>query len=129
MRLYELLLRQDDYDEATLKTQLGEDPLVRQWAVYKNLTYHALLRGLQAYRYESTPAARIRSGLEKVEILVDKGQPAAALKMILRTRAIAEEYAQHGLLTDLLNWERRILRSMNPLTYIEVLPRIEASGP
>jgi hypothetical protein len=124
-RLFHLLEGQSSYDEEALKESLKDDPLCRQFAVYKNLLHHAILRALQSYRYENSPGMKVRSGMDKVEILVEKGKHAAALKMLHRTRILAEEYAQTGYLLEILAWERRLLRYLHPLTHGESLPRLE----
>lgn len=125
-RLFNLLETQPDYDESEIKIQLEDDPLGRQFAVYKNLLFHSVLRSLQSYRYEDSPSRKVRSGIDKIELLVEKGHHQAALKMLLRTRNHAEEFAQNGYLNEILNWERRLLRHLNPLGFLNELPRIEA---
>ncbi|HEX2898566.1 MAG TPA: hypothetical protein VHS96_02490, partial [Bacteroidia bacterium] len=104
----------------------ASSPLGRQFAVYKNLLYHAVLRSLQSYTYECTPAKEVRSGIDKVEVLVEKGHHAAAYKMLLRTRELAEAHSVHGGLLELMGWDRRLLRYLQPMRYLEELPRIEA---
>ncbi len=125
-RLFLLIDRQAAYDESALKAELANDALGRQFAVHKNLLYHAILRCLQSYRYENSAGMKVRSGIDKVEILVEKGKQESALKLLLRTRKLAEEMGQHGYILELLAWERRILRFLHPLNYLDSLPRLEA---
>lgn len=126
LRLYQLLERQPSYDEAAVKRVLAGDALGRQYAVYKNLLYQALLRALQAYAYERSPGMKVRSGIDKVELLTEKGRHAAALKLLERTRGIAIESGQSKYLLEILDWERRLVRYLSPLTYREQLSQMAA---
>lgn len=126
-QLFQLLASHHRYDEAAIRRNLGTSPLGRQFAVYKNLLYHALLRSLQAYRYENTPAMQVRSGIDKVEILSEKGKQDAALKMLKRTFNIAETYALYNYHLEMLAWERRLLRHLHPTRFLDLLPPIEAA--
>jgi hypothetical protein len=125
-RLFQLLEGKEVYDEAELKEKLGGDMLGKQLPVYKNLLFHAILRSQQSYRYERSPGMKVRSGIDKVEILVEKGAYPSALKMLQRTAKIAEEYAQAGYLREILAWERRLLRHLHPMDFMEEVRRIEA---
>lgn len=124
--LFQMLCEAREYNEKALQKSLGNHPLAQQWAVYKNLTFQNILRGLQAYRYENSPKRQIRSGLDKVEILMEKGQMEAALKMVKRTRAIGETYSVHEGMAELVQLERKIYRQAFPLRLMLELPRIEA---
>jgi hypothetical protein len=124
--LFQAILDNAAQDENQLRAGLHGTALGRQYAVYKNLLYHALLRGLQAYRYAHSPSMELRCGLDKVEILAEKGQHAAALKMLHRTRSHAEDYSLHTYLYEILVWERRLLRYLHPSRYLEFLPNLEA---
>lgn len=126
LELFQLLCEAREFDEMALRKSLGSHPLARQWAVYKNLTYQNILRGLQSYRYENNPKRKIRSGLDKIEILVEKGQMAAAIKMVKRIRAQGEIYSVHEGMTELIHLERRIYRQAFPMRLLEELPRMEA---
>lgn len=126
LHLFRLMDAQAAYDEAALKATLGDTPLGRQFAVQKQHLLQALLRALQGFRYEHSAGMRLRSQLDKIEILVDKGQHATAQKWVARATAFAEESAQTALQLDLLNWERRLLRHLDPLNHLTHVPALAA---
>jgi hypothetical protein len=124
LRLFRLLDALPAYDEAAVKASLAGDPLVKQFAVQKQLLMQAVLRALQGFRYEHSPGMRLRSLLDKIELLVDKGQHMTALRWVGRALAFAEESAQTAAQLDLLTWERRLLRHLQPLQHLAQLPAL-----
>jgi hypothetical protein len=126
LRLFRILDALPSYDEAAVKASLTGDPVGKQYAVQKQLLMQAILRALQGFHYERSPGMRLRAFLDKIELLVEKGQHATALKWVSRAQAFADESAQTALQLELLTWERRLLRHLQPLNFLGHLPDIAA---
>jgi hypothetical protein len=113
-QLFRYLDARKQYDEAKTKEALAGIIPAKDFAVHKNHLYNDLLRALQAYHYERTPAMQVRSGLDKAELLHLRGANAQALKQLLRTKKLALELGQQTSVPEILSWERKLLRTTKP---------------
>jgi tetratricopeptide (TPR) repeat protein len=87
--------------------------------------YSDLLRALQSFHYERTPAMQLRSGLDKVELLHLRGASQDALRLLRRLHKTALANGQTTQLTELIAWERRLLRSLVPEQLRHELDRLD----
>ncbi|MCK6650719.1 MAG: hypothetical protein L6Q66_13770, partial [Bacteroidia bacterium] len=89
-KIFDAIDLQEEYNEKKLLHKFRNEKFVRQFAVAKNYLYEMVLESLEAYHKNST--TEIRSMLNRIEILVDKGLHSQAKKLLRKAKDMAIEY-------------------------------------
>ncbi|HEX8516442.1 MAG TPA: hypothetical protein VF868_09610 [Bacteroidia bacterium] len=86
-RIFDAIDLQKEYDEKKLLKKFRNERFINQFAVAKNYLYEMVLESLEAYHKNST--TEIRSILNRIEILVDKGLYSQAKKLLKKVKEMA----------------------------------------
>lgn len=111
--LFDAIAAMVTYDEEALLRKFKGHAFVRRFPITKRRLYETILRSLDAFHAEGSLDARLHRMLHQVEILYDRALYEDARKMLVSVRRLAEQRDRHGVLLDVLRWERRMLERMN----------------
>jgi hypothetical protein len=107
LKLFDALNRQGDFNEASIVMEFKGKHLY----LLKRHLQKSILKSLLAFHASSSISVQIHSMIMEVELLYKKGLTKAALKLIHHAKKIALRHELHLELTQLLEWEIRLLAS------------------
>lgn len=107
IQLYDLLDKQEVYDESLVKKKLKGSKILKRFSGVKNYLYKMILKSLTQYHAERNSHQRITTLLQQIDILFNKGIYKAAHKLLRKARKIAEEYQLLGYHIILSEWDHR----------------------
>ena len=113
MRLFEVLLKQPEYDEAALREVFAQDRLVQHLSSEKNYLYRLILRSLRSMSDGANPRLRVRAEIDNAILLFERGLYSQCQKLLRRARKLAEETEQHLALLEIIVWERRLWKILS----------------
>ena len=107
-KIFDAIDLQKTYSEAKLIKKFKNERFINQFAVAKNYLYNMILASLEAYT--KTVTIELRSLLNRVEILADKGLYTQAKKILKKAKKIALEYEKLTYVAEINLLEQSILR-------------------
>lgn len=110
-RLFELIDSQREYNESLIRDELPFHSN-NQFAVAKNYLYQFILESLETY-FKHTPLQKIKSLLNSVQILSDKGLNEQALKTVEKAKRLSNKYQLNKQLLEIADWEMVFLMNKN----------------
>ena len=124
LRLFHEIDKQDHYEEEKLKVAFAGSSFGKSLAFPKSHLYDQVLRTLQRLHHEVQIQGSLRSQLDKIEILVDRGLPAQAWRILQKALKQALNFEQCLEILQLLRWKRRLVLRLQPPAYPEELKAI-----
>ena len=100
-----------EYNESQLKQQGNYSN--QQIADLKRILYLNLLYGLDDYHAARTIAGQLRRLLSYIENLFQRGLYDQSQKILCKAKKLAYQYEEHIYLLEILNWERKLMRTKN----------------
>lgn len=107
-RIFDAIDLQKEYDEKKIIKKFQKERFVNQFAVAKNYLYEMILESLEAYHKNST--TEIRSILNRIEILVDKGLHSQAKKLLRKVKEMAIAHEKLTYIPEINLMEQSIYR-------------------
>ena len=107
-KIFDAIDLQKEYDEKKLLKKFKTERFVNQFAVAKNYLYEMILESLEAYHKNST--TEIRSILNRIEILVDKGLHSQAKKLLRKAKEMAIVHEKLTYIPEINLMEQSIYR-------------------
>jgi hypothetical protein len=107
-RLYELMDKEEQYDEKTFKRKLKGDPLLKRFSGIKNYLYNLLLKVLVQMHKDRNVFAKLHYSLEEISILYDRQMYKQASKKVRQAIKLAEECQKYDYLLVLNRWALRL---------------------
>lgn len=107
-KIFDAIDAQKEYNEQKLLKKFRNEKFVKQFAVAKNYLYDMVLESLEAYHKNST--TEIRSLLNRIEILVDKGLHSQAKKLLKKAKDMAIDYEKLTYIPEINLMEQSIYR-------------------
>jgi len=107
-KIFDAIDNQRVYNEKKLLQKFRNERFIKQFAVAKNYLYDMVLESLEAYHKNST--TEIRSLLNRIEILVDKGLHSQAKKLLRKAKEMAIEYEKLTYIPEINLMEQSIYR-------------------
>lgn len=126
LSLFRAVDEQKEYDEAALKDKFVGTSFGKSLAFPKSHLYDQILRALQVYHYEKNLPTLFRSELEKIELLMGRGFPDQALRILKKSLLRAIRYEKALEVLQLLRWKRRITLRLQGGAYSEEIKEIAA---
>lgn len=109
--LFNVIEKQDEYDETRLLKKLKKEKFIGHLAVLKKYLYKLILKSLRSYYEESSLDFQIKSWLAEVSILYERGLPDQAAKILQKAKRIAADNEKIILLQEVNEWERKLLKN------------------
>lgn len=107
-KIFDAIDAQKIYSEPKLIKKFKTERFINQFAVAKNYLYDMILESLEAYN--KTITIELRSLLNRVEILVDKGLYTQARKILKKAKKIALEREKFSYISEINLMEQSIHR-------------------
>ncbi|MBL7884043.1 MAG: hypothetical protein JNL69_08230 [Bacteroidia bacterium] len=107
-KIFDAIDNQDEYNEDKLLRKFKNERFIKQFSVAKNYLYDMVLESLEAYHKNST--TEIRSLLNRIEILVDKGLYSQAKKLLRKAKEMAIEYEKLTYIPEINLMEQSVYR-------------------
>lgn len=107
-KIFDAIDLQKEYDEKKILKKFKNERFVNQFAVAKNYLYEMILESLEAYHKNST--TEIRSILNRIEILVDKGLYSQAKKLLKKVKEMAILHEKLTYIPEINLMEQSIYR-------------------
>jgi hypothetical protein len=107
-KIFDAIDTQAEYNETKLLHKFRNEQFINQFAVAKNYLYNMILESLEAYHKNAT--TEIRSLLNRVEILVDKGLHSQAKKLLKKAKEMAITYEKLTYIPEINLMEQSIYR-------------------
>jgi len=107
-KIFDAIDLQKEYDEKKILKKFKNERFINQFAVAKNYLYEMILESLEAYHKNST--TEIRSILNRIEILVDKGLYSQAKKLLKKVKEMAIQHEKLTYIPEINLMEQSIYR-------------------
>ena len=108
--LFDYLNAQNSYDEDRLK-EVFSDGVSRNYKVYKSQLWKLLLKSLTAFHSKRQVISKIRTGLEEIDLLTDKGLYDLALEQLEKVKRLCLKYEQFTYLIEISRKEYALRHS------------------
>ncbi len=125
LRLFDILLEAETYDEDEVKAHFAGEPCLRQFTRTKNYLYESLLQSLKDFHADKQVELRIRNDLDKVKILFDRRLFSQALTRLHRCKKPVAEFELTSLMPNILHWERQVLKKIRSKDLADQLAELE----
>ncbi len=124
--LFDALDAMEDYSEQTLKEKCQGEKFVSQLPGAKRYLMKLILKSLRLFHQEKTVDRKLRQFLDELELLFHRGLYGSCLKRLKKAKLMAHEHDRLLLLVEILRWERRLLKKINPKVILEQLEQLDA---
>jgi hypothetical protein len=111
IKLFDAIEKQHEYNEGDIKKIFKDENFIKHLPPQKVYLYNLILKSLELYH--SSIESDLRSAVNQVKILYDKGLYAQCEKRIARVKKSAERYEKFPILFDLLRWEGQLAYAHN----------------
>jgi hypothetical protein len=120
IKIFDAIDKQKEYDEKEIIKKFADDPILNNFSVAKNYLFRFILKCLESYH--SNTKSELRSTLNQVEILYNKNLPGVAKKMLVKAKAIAQQYELYEFMEEIIDWEIALIaEEANPQNYLELV--------
>jgi len=113
LSLFEVLDRQERYDQKTLRKKFSHQSFSRQLHVAKNYLSNLIMKSLRGYHQHHSVNALLKSCLVDIEILFRRDMLTQCLKTIKKAEKLASRIDDHRSMLEILNWKRKVLLNIS----------------
>ncbi|MFK7775246.1 MAG: hypothetical protein AB8F94_24115 [Saprospiraceae bacterium] len=107
LKLFELLVKQEIYDEEKIRKKFKGERFLKQLHVTKNYLYQLLLKSLRNYHSTISVDAEIKSLLRNVEILFVKELYEVSFSELKKAEKLATNFENQTALLEIINWKKK----------------------
>jgi len=108
-KLFEVILKQKTYDEATVKLKLKNEISSKTFPVEKNYLYNLIIKSLVHHHQDANISFKIRNLLTSIEILYGKELTNQAIKRLRKVESLAHTHHKYEQLLEIYNWKIKLL--------------------
>lgn len=108
--LFDALNGLKEYQEDRLQRKIQQPGLLRNLASEKVYLYRLIMKSLRAYHGEKRAQAKAEAAFFDAHILYQKGLDQMAQKSMNKSKRICYDYQLHGLLLEILSFERTMIK-------------------
>jgi len=109
-RLFDIIDRLNEYDEAKIKAQLGNAKFAKNLPSGKNYLYNLILRSLRTYHAGKSVKIQLQELWLDINLLIEKGLLRQAMKRIRKAKKLALQYQYDLQLLEIILLERKLIR-------------------
>jgi hypothetical protein len=120
LKLFDAIAAQSSYDENKVKLKFKGELFIRRLPAVKNYLFHLILRSLSAQYAGNTEESFLKIKLEEIHFLLQRGLRKAALKIVVKARALAEAHNLYLFVLQIIAYER-ILAYGNVSEYFDTV--------
>jgi len=107
LKLYEIIDRQEQYDEDGIKKNLYSKENSKKLPGTKNYLFNMIVKALTQYHSEKNSHLRISELLQQVDVLFGKGLYKPAAKLLSKAAKIADNYQRLNYQIMISEWEHK----------------------
>lgn len=107
LKLFELMVKQEVYDEEKIRKKFKGERFLKQLHVTKNYLYQLLLKSLRNYHSTISADAEIKSLLRNVEILFVKELYGSSFSELKKAEKLATNFENQTALLEIINWKKK----------------------
>ena len=107
LKLFELMVKQEIYDEEKIRKKFKAERFIKQLHVTKNYLYQLLLKSLRNYHATISADAEIKSLLRNVEILFVKELYEASFSELKKAEKLATNFENQTALLEIISWKKK----------------------
>ena len=111
VRLFDVIERQKKYDEKFVIQRFKNEKFIKRISVAKGYLYDLILKSMNAYHAQNSITGQLRELLGNISFLYEKSIYAQALKVVKKTKKLAEEHEQLSFLPEILRWQKKLLET------------------
>jgi len=119
IRLFDVINKQQSYDEAAVRKAFKTENFIRHLHVTKNYLYTLILKSLHVYHAGMSAASRVKELLHFAEILYKKGLYDQCRKVLVQIKKIALENELHLVLIEVIEWQCKIAFNITKVKELE----------
>ena len=108
VKLFDVIEKQEVYDEDKIKKLLAGDNIVKHLSVSKNHLYQSILESLRSYHKDASIEITLCNMFHDVEILFRKILYDDCIDMLNKAKAIALQYQKYNMLLEIYTYIFRI---------------------
>ena len=112
IKLFDIIDKQDVYDEAALKEKVDVKKIAKNLSVYKNYLYGSILKSLRSYHQEISVDATLHEMLRDAEILFNKSLLRDCESVIRKAISLAYKHEKFTALLDLYALLHRLIMQL-----------------
>jgi hypothetical protein len=124
LELFDAIARFEGTDAGGFLDVPAHSNFVRNFTYNAHYLYQLILRSLQAYTYEATPIRKLRSMLDKMELLMDRQLYELAEKLYRKVVKEAEALEEYVIVLQALQSKRQWLRKQGEMDMWSKLPAL-----
>lgn len=109
IRLFEIIERQDEYDENAVKKMLAGEKMLKHLPSEKNYLYNLLLESLQLQLAEESVVYKLKKRIHQSSILLNRGLTEQCRKLLKRVKETAQQKELHAVILEALQIEKQVL--------------------
>ena len=104
LKLFDSIDRQQEYyNEAIIRKEFSREKFIKHLPKEKNYLYQLILKSSESYH--SNIDMEMKSNLNHIQFLFEKGLYKQCEKIIAKAKQLARKYEKHLPLLEVLNWE------------------------
>lgn len=108
IKLFDLIDKQETYNEELIKEQFKDARFTNQLHVVKNYLVKQIQKSLRLYYAEQSRELELKTILSNIEIMFYKEQYGICISEFKRAEKLAAQYEFFSLHLDLVNWKRKL---------------------
>lgn len=117
LRLFEVIDKQEVYDESSVRQYFSGERFVKQMHVTKNYLRNLLLASLRNFHHAISKDAELKEVLRNVELLFNKELFGLCETELKKAEALAKKYELNTGLVEVLSWKRKLKQAIKPNDY------------
>jgi hypothetical protein len=111
--LYQVIERQDEYDEEAIIKLLKSHHFVNRLSIAKTRLYDQILKSLSSFHAQKSIDSDLFFTLQSIEILYSRALYKAAWKKLNSGIKIAEKHEKHEILLQFNKWKQKLIEKDN----------------
>ncbi len=115
--LFDLIEKQEAYDEKKIKQALAGHKFIKQLHVTKHYLRNLILKSLRNFHAQLSKDAALKDILRNVEILFNKELFEHCASELKKAEKIAVTYKRFPALVEIKTWQRKLTQALSPHDY------------
>jgi hypothetical protein len=125
LELFDALDGMKEYDLPLLEQRVEDKRILRFLNQEKGYLKGRIMDALRAYRGGKSVDSMLYAQMEDMDILYEKGLYSQCLKLLQKSKNLAETYDRFGMLVEILRLERKLTIELKPHEMLSELRRID----
>ena len=125
LRLYELLMKDEVFEEEKLTDSLSKIGLAKHYSSEQNYLYRQLMTGLINFHFENTTYRKLTKQILAIDLLMEKGFRKKANKVLRKAKKLATDLEEFSILLKLIQLEEEILFREGILNFTKKLRELK----